>query len=142
MAYSSVKLARQEAADVEIAFLACHRAAPTLAVPDERLAIIRPARRARHRRQRLDSLALKHDLVVLVAGLNDCLGRPAVKVRAATASLLTRQAIEPVVHVAEGVPALQIRPLLGRSDPAGRGNRRPQDNQHQENNPHRFPLSQ
>src|SRR6476660_4652226 len=32
---SSVKLARQEAADVEITLLARHLAAPTLAVPDE-----------------------------------------------------------------------------------------------------------
>jgi hypothetical protein len=138
---SSVKLARQEAADVEITLLACHLAAPTLAVPDERRAIL-----VRHVEHGLvgnvDPLALKHDLVVVVARLNDCLGRPAVKVRAATASLLTRQAIEPDAHVTIGVPALQIRLLLGCSDPAGLGNRRPQDNQHQENNPHRFPLSQ
>ena len=87
MAYSSVKLTRQEAADVEITLLACHLAAPTLAVPDERLAIL--VRHVEHGIVgNVDPLALKHDLVVVVARLNNCLGRPAVKVRAATASLL------------------------------------------------------
>jgi len=37
---ASVELTRQEAADVETTLLACHRAAPTLAVPDDRLAIL------------------------------------------------------------------------------------------------------
>ena len=117
---ASVELTRQEAADVETTLLACHRAAPTLAVPDDRLAIL--VRHVEHGIVgNVDPLALKHDLVVVVARLNDCLGRPAVKVRAATASRLTRQAIEPDAHVTIGVPALQIRPLLGRSDPAGLG---------------------
>src|ERR1700722_2497926 len=115
---SSVKLTRQEAADIEITRLACHSAAPTLGVPDDRFAIL-----VRHVEHgvigNLDPLALKHDSIVVIARPNNCLGRPAIKVRAATASLLTRQAIEPVVHIT--VPTLQIRPLLGRSDPAGLG---------------------
>jgi hypothetical protein len=58
---SSVKLARQEAADVEITLLACHLAAPTLAVPDDRLAIL--IRHVEHGIVgNVDPLALKHDL--------------------------------------------------------------------------------
>ena len=71
---SSVELTRQEAADVETTLLACHRAAPTLAVPDDRLAIL--VRHVEHGIVgNVDPLALKHDLVVVVARLNDCLGR-------------------------------------------------------------------
>ena len=74
-----VELTRQEAADVEPT-LACHRAAPTRAVPNDRLAIL--VRHVEHGIVgNVDSLPLKHDLVVIVARLNDCLGRPAVKVR-------------------------------------------------------------
>ena len=107
---SLVELTRQEAADVEITLLACHLAAPTLAVPDERLAIL--VRHVEHGIVgNVDPLALKHDLVVVVARLNDCLGRPAV--RAATASLLTRQAIEPVAGTAEQWADLQSRDAYG-----------------------------
>ena len=136
---SSVELTRQEAADVEITLLACHLAAPTLAVPDERLAIL--VRHVEHGIVgNVDPLALKHDLVVVVARLNDCLGRPAVFFEQQLPAFLLDRLLNQLPERPGAVGGFAEPGTLGRGDPAGLGSRRPQDNQHQENNPHRFPL--